>query len=445
MHKFLRALVVALLASCFGGSVVLGQSPEGWVFGDALPDAPELAARGEYDVGVRTLELVNPNQIDVLNSTEEDTVMYDRPLTVEVWYPAALSEGEQELVEYVDLAGTSDDPNRPITEYTFLGRAARDAAPNLEAGPYPLFIVSHGYAGSRVMMSYLTENIASKGYIVVAIAHTDSQVDDAPLNFPSTLYYRPIDDLFVLDEMERMNEESDSFLAGMVNADNTAAAGYSMGGYGVGYLGGAPYSPEIINWMSPPALGEAYTSMTELNEDFERDQRIKAIIGFAPWGFGTAWTEEGLKGLEVPALMIVGDEDPIAAEGVGVFFTDAINSDRYVLTYENAGHMMPPNPAASALYAMDIQDYLRYSEPAWDHRRLNNINQHFVTAFLGTELKGNEDYMKYLDLVEYSNDGITALDEDGNPTADHTSWAGFSTLQHVQPRGLRFQHADPVE
>ena len=29
-----------------------------FVYGDALPDAPELAARGAYQVGVRTLELV---------------------------------------------------------------------------------------------------------------------------------------------------------------------------------------------------------------------------------------------------------------------------------------------------------------------------------------------------------------------------------------------------
>ena len=31
-----------------------------------LPNAPELAAYGDHAVGVRTLEMVNPDQIDIL-------------------------------------------------------------------------------------------------------------------------------------------------------------------------------------------------------------------------------------------------------------------------------------------------------------------------------------------------------------------------------------------
>ena len=58
------------------------------------PDAPKLAAYGKHKVGVRTLELVNPNQIDVVNidTTDPDSPViprYDRPLSVELWYPAA--------------------------------------------------------------------------------------------------------------------------------------------------------------------------------------------------------------------------------------------------------------------------------------------------------------------------------------------------------------------
>jgi predicted dienelactone hydrolase len=49
--------------------------------------------------------------------------------------------------------------------------AARRA---VAAASYPLVIVSHGYPGSRLQMSYLTENLASKGYVVVAIDHLES-------------------------------------------------------------------------------------------------------------------------------------------------------------------------------------------------------------------------------------------------------------------------------
>jgi len=58
---------------------------------------------------------------------------------------------------------------------------------------------------------------------------------------------------------------------------------------------------------------------------------------------------------------------------------------------------------------LPFDEYYRYAEPSWDERRLNNINQHFVTAFLGKFLKGKE-YDKYLDLPVNSNE---------------KTWAGF--------------------
>ena len=61
-------------------------------------------------------------------------------------------------------------------------------------------------------------------------------------------------------------------------------------------------------------------------------------------------------------------------------------------------------PVSAALEAgRHIDEYYRYAEPSWDQRKINNINQHFVTAFLGTYLKG-EDFSKYLDLPKDSNE-----------------------------------------
>jgi predicted dienelactone hydrolase len=56
---------------------------------------------------------------------------------------------------------------------TLTGKAVRDATAK-NAGVFPLVIVSHGYPGNRFLLSHLTENLASKGYVVVAIDHTDS-------------------------------------------------------------------------------------------------------------------------------------------------------------------------------------------------------------------------------------------------------------------------------
>ena len=62
----------------------LNAQTDSFVFGDALPDAPELSARGTYAVGVRTLDFIHEGQADVLNSKNGIDPIYDRPLKVEV-------------------------------------------------------------------------------------------------------------------------------------------------------------------------------------------------------------------------------------------------------------------------------------------------------------------------------------------------------------------------
>jgi predicted dienelactone hydrolase len=220
-----------------------------FVYGDLLPDAPELADRGDYSVGVQTVDLLNKDQIDILNYGKGPDSLYDRPLKVEVWYPAGISDENNELIIYEEVMGNANSPDRPIIPFTFLGRANREADPELEGGPYPLVIVSHGYTGSRLMYTYLTENIASKGYVVVSIDHTESTFRDAA-GFNSTLLNRSLDVLFVLNEIAKLSESNDSFLFGLVNTDLTALIGYSMGGYGVVNVAGAGYSPQATRFFS---------------------------------------------------------------------------------------------------------------------------------------------------------------------------------------------------
>ncbi|NNE76350.1 MAG: dienelactone hydrolase, partial [Pricia sp.] len=148
-------------------STALSAQTDEFLYGDQLPDAPELSARGEYAIGVRTLDLVNKDQVDILNSKDGKEVMYDRPLTVEIWYPGEIPANSAASVTYEDVMGTRGDSIRPLIPFNFEGRALRDAAPKTSEGSFPLVIVSHGYVGSRYLMTYLTENLASKGYVVV--------------------------------------------------------------------------------------------------------------------------------------------------------------------------------------------------------------------------------------------------------------------------------------
>jgi len=401
----------ALVLILFITADVWGQTDPAAVFyGDLLPDAPSLAARGEYQVGVRTLQLKNPNQIDLLNSTKDQEVYYDRPLTVEIWYPARLEEGAKEMVVYNEVMGNFNSPDRPLIPFTFNGRAAREAAVFPSNAPYPLIIVSHGYTGSRYMMTYLTDNLASKGYVVVAIDHTDSTFRDAAA-FHSTLLNRSLDDLFVLNEMERLSTEPDSFLQGLVDVNTTGLIGYSMGGYGALNVAGGGYSSQALQLFSMVSQGSRALEKRMLgNEAFINsfDSRIKAVVALAPWGMERGvWDAEGLAGIRIPTFFVAGSKDDISGyqKGIKAIYEGAIHTERYLLTYENARHNIAPNPPpAAALQAgLDINEYLRYADSVWDQRRINNINQHFITAFLGLKLKKITAFAPYLNAAELEN------------------------------------------
>jgi hypothetical protein len=211
------------------------------------PWAPELAAFGPHPIGVRTMTIVDRNRPDILNTREGGAISrYDRPLTLEIWYPAVLGPGQKPGGEYQVVAR---DPN---IRATLVGQAVRDAAPESGA-PFPLVIISHGYPGSRFLLSHLGENLASKGYVAVSIDHTDSTYVDQKA-FASTLYNRPFDQQFVLGEIDRQSRSSDPamFLRGLVDASRAGIIGYSMGGYGVVNLIGGGFSAASETFSGAP-------------------------------------------------------------------------------------------------------------------------------------------------------------------------------------------------
>ncbi len=430
-----KTLAAFLGCSLIGLQLLLGQSNnEPFVYGDPLPDAPELSARGNYAVGVRTIELVNKDQLDILNYNKESAdSLYDRPLTLEVWYPAQLGDGQEQMITYEEVMGNAGAPDRPLVPFTFLGRSVRDASPDPGIAPYPLVIVSHGYTGSRFLMTYLTENLASKGYVVAAIDHTESTFRDAN-KFTSTLLNRSLDVLFVLNEMARLGATgSDSFLAGLVDANNTGIVGYSMGGYGVINVAGAGYSAGAGQFFQAASGGSRALEQRQSGNPAyleSMDERVKAVVAMAPWGMARGvWDADGLAGLSVPTFFVSGSEDDISGHenGVKAIFEGAVNTDRYLLTYEGARHNIAPNPPPPEVTqpGLHIDEYLRYADSVWDQRRINNVNQHFITAFLGMHLQGQSDYSSYLSAPE---------------SEEQVEWKGFKPRTWV---GLDVQYLSP--
>ncbi|MFT4941978.1 MAG: putative dienelactone hydrolase [Paraglaciecola sp.] len=404
-------------------------------------DAPELAAYGEYSIGVRTLEVVNPKQIDMLKLDPaqvkpDELPRYARPLTLEVWYPAVKgSQGSTTLKAYM---------RDGKTQVELHGKAVRDAKPQASKQAFPLVLISHGYPGNRFLLAHLAENIASKGYVVVSIDHTDSTYRTKAA-FSSTLVNRPVDQLFVLSQIDKMSKNNNSFLYNLVDAKNSALIGYSMGGYGAVINAGAGLTEQAASSKMAPFATLA-RHQSGIKSDV--DKHFKTVVAFAPWGMNYhVWNNDTLKDVSVPMLLIAGSQDDVSGyeNGTRAIWQGITGVDRSLLTYDNANHnagAVMPAPEESYVFDQELGFNIseHYIDAVWDNTRMNNIAQHFVTAWLDKYLQKNSAMEAYLDLIPNSNAGVFALDENGDPKAEHTYWKGFADRT---AKGLFFERLSP--
>jgi predicted dienelactone hydrolase len=390
---------------------------------DAAPsqpaiDSPELARLGSLGVGVRTLTLTEHDAADVLAPHR------DRRLLVDLWYPATPSPGARP--ERYEAALQAEPPGSPVS-FTMPGIAVRDARPI--PGHFPLVVVSHGRGNATVALSWLTENLASKGYVVAAIRHEDP-LRSNPLEMPEILLRRPLDIAFVAGELQRSLAQQ-----GQVDPERTVLIGYSMGGYGVLTCAGAVLDPQSRavryvpdNQLAAFARGGDRRAQTLVHG-------LKAVVAVAPAGGGpsAAWGNDGLALITAPLLLIAGDHDRSVdyATGAHAFLESATGARRYLLTFKGSGHALGFDPVPPQMRG-NLWDINWFEDPVWRKERIIGISLHFITAFLDRFVKGDESRAAYLDgLVEDSSAGQwqapagTAYGAYSPGGAGITLWKGF--------------------
>ena len=405
-------------------------------------DAPELAALGPHAVGFRSLTLVHRAQPDVeaKASATGGVPLRDRKLVVDLWYPAMHDAVARPVTYRASLPG---EPPRPPVVFAQAGLAVAGA--KAVGGKHPLVIVSHGYSNAPAVMTWLTENLASKGYVVAAIHHDDpnpyvasAQIGAAP-NFN-----RPRDIAFVAAQLR-------ATLGDRIDPERVALIGYSQGGYGVLTAGGALLDPEHPNmglvaggWLTKHARGGA--GAAEI-----RVPGVKAIVALAPGGGGDrqVWGKDGLAGIAAPLLLIAGEHDPVVGyeKSAKAFFGQAVNSDRYLVTYKQAGHSIALNPVPAEMRA-SLWDIDWFEDPVWRQDRINAINLHFISAFLAVHLRGDAGKLAYLDVPGEESDAGEWNAPIGTPWGAFspggegvTLWKGF---QRRHARGMILQHRKPA-
>jgi predicted dienelactone hydrolase len=403
-------------------------------------DAPELARLGPSAVGTRTLSLVEPDQPDLLLAKGDDSGSIprrDRKLTVDLWYPAAASPGAPKVTYHGSLPS---EPPAPPASFDVAGIAVRDAP--AAGGSYPLVVVSHGYSNSTAAMTWLTENLASKGYVVAAVQHDDPPITDRS-QYPQLLLRRPLDIAFVARTLQRtLGAEH------LIDPAKTALVGYSMGGYGVLTAAGATLDPAgPPTRLVPSGLLLPYVRGAQ-ESSAVTVKPLKAVVAISPAGGGTlaAWGIEGLRGIQVPLLLIAGDKDRTVdyATGARAIFDSATSAPRYLLTFKEAGHALGLNAAPPGMRA-HLWDQDWFEDPVWRKERISAINLHFITAFLDRYVKNDISREAYLHVRTVDSDAGVWPAQSSLPYSAYspsdstiTVWKGF---QRNHAAGLQLLEA----
>jgi predicted dienelactone hydrolase len=419
MSRSLPAALLSIAAVC--GTALAGEPPSR--FG---VDAPELAHFGAFGVGVKTLHLVQHRQADVLafDPAAGSAPLVDRALTVDLWYPARPASKAARVVYTASLPSL---PPAPPARFSIPGIAVRDASP---AGTrLPLVIVSHGYSNDPAVLTWLTENLASKGYVVAAIHHDDPPITDRT-RFVQPLMRRVLDIAYVAQTLQ-----SSLGADRLVDPKRTALIGYSMGGYGVLTAAGATLDPaggavKLVpgDLMRPYARGGALRDEVTV-------KGLLAVVAISPVGGGTlaAWGAAGVRMIGVPLLLIAGDRDRTVdyTTGARAIFDQASGAHRYLLTFKQGGHALGFGPAPKAM-RQRLWDEDWFEDPVWRKDRINAINAHFITAFLDRYVKGDEGRAAYLDVATGDSDAgvwpetsTLPYDAYSPGDADITVWKGF--------------------
>lgn len=427
--------------------VVLGLSAAA-VAGPSPPsvpsvDAPALAALGPYGVGVETLTLTHRDQPDPLARPGPDGALPrgDRVLPIDVWYPDRAPAARRGTV----YAGALSGEDGKDVAFTVPGLADRGAEP--AQGSFPLVILAHGYGGTPAAMTWLAENLASKGYVVAAPHFRDPAFADAA-GFAGPLGRRPVDIAFVAAGVQaRARARQAPFAA--ADPARTVLIGYSMGGYGALTAAGAPLSPRL-GPLTKGALGPFVAGGTQAAE--LKVSGVVAVVVISPFGLlagHSTWAPGGLAAIRAPTLFIGGSRDHVVGydPGVRTLWRDETRAPRWLLTFKEGGHSIGMNPAPETMrHRLWDQDW--FEDPVWRKDRVIGVELHVITAFLARIAKSDAVSGAYLDGAQIDSDAGVWPEKAGEPYAmvspgppASTVWKGF---QRAHSEGLVLEFA-PAE
>ncbi|MBI2169434.1 MAG: hypothetical protein HYU28_08040 [Actinobacteria bacterium] len=180
------------------------------------------------------------------------------------------------------------------------------------AGPFPMVVLSHGLSAAARFLDPLAEPLAEAGYVVVAPTFPKTSGAGGAQLLDVT--NQPADVSFVIDEVLAASSVAGSQFAGLIDEDEIAAAGHSLG---------------------------AITSLMAGYHSCCLDDRLDAVVSLAgaailaPSG---AWFADDDA---PPLLMVHGDRDLLVLYALGQSAFEQAPPPKYFATLIAASHSPP--------------------------------------------------------------------------------------------------------
>lgn len=226
----------------------------------------------------------------------------------------------------------SSAPERPERIGPYAVSVAMDGP--VEAGTFPLVIVSHGSGGSPLTHRVLAAGLARQGFVVVLPEHPGNNRDNNELAGTHTLLAdRPRQARYGIDWAY-----ADATLRAHLIPDTVAVVGHSLGGYtALAVAGGRP-------WAAPHEAPDRQPHQVPVTPD----ARVRALVLLAP---ATPWfmAPGALEAVRVPMLVFMGEKDEMTPAWHAEVVKRGVPAGTLIdhRTVANAGHysFLSPFPA----------------------------------------------------------------------------------------------------
>ncbi|MDB9528495.1 alpha/beta fold hydrolase [Oscillatoria sp. CS-180] len=394
----LRAAVVLAAADAEGLTLlnVLQQFPTTTVRLDGLQALRVAGAAGQ-----------------LVEQTEQAIALIEQQSALEIRTAAAV-----DFTEYADLEQPGSFSWQ--SEFWNLYDQRRDRAVTAElyqpraspAEPVPVVVISHGLGADRSSFTDLAQHLASHGFGVILLDNpgisnqqlqsllrgTAREVVD-----PEEFINIPQDVSFLLDELDRLNQV-DSSQSVRFNLQQVGMIGHSFGGYTALALAGAEFDfeqlqtactfntngPDLVNF----SLLLQCTALQLENTAFQslQDERIQAVFTMNAIGSGL-FGPQGMRQLQVPALLVAGSDDPLAPALLEQIrpFAWLEGNDKYLMVIQGGTHIYGALDA-STYDTLALPEGLEGPDPLL-------ARQYFKAsglAFMQTYIADHDEYRPYL-------------------------------------------------